>query len=240
VQATNTGPPAGFFGDVLSIFRMFNRVCWIVWIVLALMNFTWGLAAIYIPTFMGMSILHGDPAAPPDSKAAMAYDTGAAELASLALWGQAFLCVVVAPVFPFLARHVGESRTWAACFVFHGLILCGTVACISDPFLVVSAFSLQGIPWAAFMVIPYAITGREAQRTRVEGHDCGSEALFVSVMNLSLCVGNFIGCLVSGVATVVTGGAAGPLFMAGLLAFLSAAALFMGLKDENGMVVERA
>merc|ERR1712187_290457 len=66
--------PAGFFADICSIFRMFNRVCWIVWIVLALMNFTWGLATIFIPTFMGMSILHGDPAAPPESKAALAYD----------------------------------------------------------------------------------------------------------------------------------------------------------------------
>merc|ERR1712194_825974 len=108
--------------DIKSVFLHFNRVCWIVWILLAFMNFTWGSVTTYVPTFMGKRVFGGDPTAPDGSENARRYEKGAAEYTSFALWGQALLSCVVAPVFPIAAKKIGESCLWAICFILHGCI----------------------------------------------------------------------------------------------------------------------
>ncbi|KAL3912658.1 MAG: hypothetical protein SGPRY_008261 [Prymnesium sp.] len=77
-------------------------------------------------------------------------------------------------------RLLGEGATWLLLELAHaGVLLVATLT--TAPFVAVGCIALFGVPFAAFLVIPYSIVGRAA----AEGDSRGA---YMATMNLFLCL----------------------------------------------------
>lgn len=216
----------------------------IIWMALGFMNFTWSAAVIYIPSFVGTDVFGGDPAAPHGSESERRYIQGVT-LASVALVVQSVLSLAASPAIGELCRAVGETRVWVLCLIWHAAVLNLATGLPSNllsshPHLMACLLGLQGLPWAAFMVIPYGIAGREAQCAGSRSGKGGQEGLFTSIMNLALCAGTLSASLVTGPATwLAQDSSAGPLAVAGGFCLMAAIVLSWRLTDRDGQAVVR-
>eukprot|EP00746_Dinoflagellata_sp_MGD_P018080 gnl/MRDRNA2_/MRDRNA2_141881_c0_seq1.p1 gnl/MRDRNA2_/MRDRNA2_141881_c0~~gnl/MRDRNA2_/MRDRNA2_141881_c0_seq1.p1 ORF type:complete len:170 (+),score=15.44 gnl/MRDRNA2_/MRDRNA2_141881_c0_seq1:2-511(+) len=166
--------------------------------------------------------MQGNPRAPPQTNAQKLYFEGANLLASRAALMQAVISLILTPLFPRLMRFLGDCRLYGLCEVLHGVVYCATPFVVWSKYLAVFDLGLQGIPWAAFLVIPYTIFGREAK-----GANKGGEALCMSLMNLALCFPEILASAVMRpVVVLAQGSSIAPLVLAGVVSLGAAAMLF--------------
>merc|ERR1719401_1228127 len=177
-------------GNVFSLLSRLSPGSKAIWFALCCTNFAWFTSWMYIPAYMGIDVMQGDPTAPRSSDLEWKYRFGADTLASRAQLLQAILSLVCVRFFPVIMENMSPIPLWIACECLRAAVY-GATAFITAQLAATINLGLQGVAWAAFLVIPYTLMGREAQQV-----GDGQEALHMSIMNLALCLPEVIASVV--------------------------------------------
>ena len=125
--------------------------------------------------------------------------------------------LVVGPALPALCRRIGEGWAFLLAEALHMAILLAATW-ITNPALAVANIALLGAPFAAFLVIPYAIVGRAAAATDERG-------IYMAMQNLFLCLPELAVSLL-GPLLVAIGGLRVPMMTAGLSCGVAVAIIY--------------
>jgi hypothetical protein len=186
--------------------------------VLFCLFYTWFTTWLYLPAFMGEVVFGGRPdASLPDAHPCkVAYNEGARACARGMTFASS-VTLVVGPALPALCRRIGEGWAFLLAEALHMAILLAATW-ITNPTLAVANIALLGAPFAAFLVIPYAIVGRAAAATDERG-------IYMAMQNLFLCLPELAVSLL-GPLLVAIGGLRVPMMTAGLSCGVAVAIIY--------------
>ena len=198
--------------------------------------FAWFTTWMYFPAFMGVDIYGGDPHAPKGGLLAKYNDGVRAN--SLGMMAASGLTLVLAPLLPLVARadRVGEGLTWLILEVVHILALL-VAASTTSPSVATACVAVFGVPFAAFLVIPYSIVGRAAAQTESRG-------AYMATMNLFLCIPELLVSFVLGPIVAASGGSLrAPLYISACATALGGCVIaryLLGPRPNSTLVVPRS
>lgn len=223
-----TKVPLVALSQTLGVIRGLSPLARGVWAALLCTNFAWFVSWMYIPAYMGVEVMGGDPGAAEGTEPQKLYVRGADLLASRAMLIQSTMSLFLCPLFPTFMRWFGGAWVWVFCELLHATVYFATWT-IRDPVLAVADLGFQGFAWAAFLVVPYTMMGREAQ-----GSSPGNEALYMSVMNLALCFPEILASAIVGPVVDMAGGSStAPMVLAGFAALVAAVILGFLSREER-------
>jgi len=159
-----------------------------------------------------------DPSLDDDHPAKLRYNEGA-RASSLGMLFASFVTLALSPITPRLVERLGEGRVFLVCELVHCAVLLN-MGWISSPTLAVANVAVLGIPFSAFMVIPYAFVGRAAAETNKAG-------AFMATMNLFMCLPELLVSIVLGPLLSVSGGSErAPMFAAAVSCIVATALIY--------------
>merc|ERR1712159_245916 len=88
-----TAQRGSFFAMLMDMLRRLSPLARWVWTALCFTNFAWFVSWMYIPAYMGIEVVHGNPNAEEHTVEQRLYHEGADLLASRAMPGQSLLSV---------------------------------------------------------------------------------------------------------------------------------------------------
>jgi solute carrier family 45 protein 1/2/4 len=193
----------------------------------------WYTTWTFLPAYFGEVVFGGssDPALLDADPLKAAYVEGARAY-SLGNSIGAAVTLVAAGLLPLATVAVGEMRLFLALEVLHLALVavhCTRIPVRSHATAVVSV-ALLGLPFSAFMLIPYAYVGRAANSSKAPG-------VYMSLMNLMLCFPELAVSLYSGpLIAAFDGSLRAPLMVgaAGCLVAVCTIALFFVLPELRG------
>ena len=185
--------------------------------VLFCLFYTWFTTWLYLPAFMGEVVFGGRPDARRTPTRARWPTTKAPRACARGMTFASSVTLVVGPALPALCRRIGEGWAFLLAEALHMAILLAATW-ITNPTLAVANIALLGAPFAAFLVIPYAIVGRAAAATDERG-------IYMAMQNLFLCLPELAVSLL-GPLLVAIGGLRVPMMTAGLSCGVAVAIIY--------------
>ena len=174
-------PARPLLRSVRSIPAMPTRVRAVFAILFALF-FSWFTTWTYLPSYMGVVVFGGsaDPDPGPDADALLErYDAGARAYSTGMMFASG-VTLLLSLLLPIAVRRLGDGLVFLLAEIVHVAVLFAATR-LSDPPLAVANVALLGVPFAAFLVVPYAIVCRAAAAT-------DSRGAYLATMNLFLCL----------------------------------------------------
>ena len=174
-------PARPLLRSVRSIPAMPTRVRAVFAILFALF-FSWFTTWTYLPSYMGVVVFGGsaDPDPGPDADALLErYDAGARAYSTGMMFASG-VTLLLSLLLPIAVRRLGDGLVFLLAEIVHVAVLFAATR-LSDPPLAVANVALLGVPFAAFLVVPYAIVCRAAAAT-------DSRGAYLATMNLCLCL----------------------------------------------------
>jgi len=214
---------------VLDAFRSIPTLPWDVRMMFATLFFlfiSWFTTWMYYPAFMGVEIYGGrpDPSLDDDDPLKAAYNDGARAY-SFGMLFASCVTLVLAFLMPVLAEAMGEIRVLFVAELLHVAVLYAANV-ISDHTLAIANVALLGVPFSAFLVIPYALVGRAAKAS------AGGEGKVMATMNLFMCLPELaVSLIVSPVVAAVGGSLRMPMVVSTIACVGALATIFFGFGD---------
>jgi solute carrier family 45 protein 1/2/4 len=211
VQSKN--PVLEILRGIRTMPKPMKRVC-------AVQFFTWVgwfTYILYVTTWVGENVFHGDPDAPPNSETRHRFEKGV-QWASFGLSINAAICSIYSLVLPSLTRLVGTRAIYFSSQLMFSILLVSSIW-IKTKIGAVVMIALLGIPWAVVMVIPFTLVALCVDESQ--------SGLYMGVLNIFVVIPQILVSIGIGAILKIFGGnLAAALTTGGISAFISALLVF--------------
>jgi len=192
--------------------------------------FAWFTFLLFITTWVGETIFHGDPSAPSHSPSLETFREGV-RFGALGLTVFAAVTMVSSLVLPILAVPLGIKPVFFVCQLIFAICLFLPLW-IDNKIGSVILISICGIPWTAVMIFPFTVVSMSV--------DESESGLYIGVLNIFVVVPQIIvGLGIGMIVNIFNGKVVSALVSGSISAFISAI-LVCSLQLKQKLPVEIA